>query len=66
MMRQTLFLTVAALALAGAALVLQETVDPAEALASSDQINPYSRTGNLSKKVQLEFGEVEQLINETE
>lgn len=32
--------------------------DPEEALAG-EQINPYSRKGNLSKKVELEFGEVE-------
>lgn len=34
--------------------------DPAEALASDVQINPYSRKGNLSKKVELEFGEVDE------
>lgn len=39
--------------------VLPAFFDPAEALASSEQINPYSRTGNLSKKVQLEFGDIE-------
>ncbi len=39
--------------------VLPAHFDPAESLASADQINPYSRTGNLSKKVMLEFGEVE-------
>lgn len=34
--------------------------DPEEALAARDnQINPYSKKGNLSKKVLLEFGDVE-------
>ena len=35
--------------------------DPEEALAAKDlQINPYSRKGNLSKHVELAFGEVDQ------
>ncbi len=38
--------------------VLPAYFDPEEALAG-EQINPYSRKGNLSKKVELEFGEVE-------
>ena len=34
--------------------------DPEEALGNREvQINPYSRTGNLSKKVELEFGDVD-------
>lgn len=39
--------------------VLEPLYDPEESLASSLQINPYSRKGNLSKKVSLEFGDVE-------
>ncbi len=38
--------------------VLPAYFDPEEALAG-EQINPYARKGNLSKKVELEFGEVE-------
>ncbi len=33
--------------------------DPEEALASKVAINPYSRSGNLSKHVKLEFGDVD-------
>ncbi|MCH9683471.1 MAG: xanthine dehydrogenase family protein molybdopterin-binding subunit [Deltaproteobacteria bacterium] len=39
--------------------VLPGLFDPEESLASDLQINPYSRKGNLSKKVELEFGDVE-------
>lgn len=39
--------------------VLPAIFDPAEALASDNQINPYSNKGNLSKKVLLEFGDVD-------
>lgn len=40
--------------------VLPALFDPEEALADRDnQINPYARKGNLSKKVVLEFGDVE-------
>ncbi len=41
--------------------VLQPLFDPEESLAQSrdNPINPYARTGNLSKKVLLEFGDVE-------
>ncbi len=39
--------------------VLPAIFDPAEALASDVQINPYSQKGNLSKKVLLEFGDVD-------
>ncbi|MEM7160262.1 MAG: xanthine dehydrogenase family protein molybdopterin-binding subunit [Myxococcota bacterium] len=39
--------------------VLPALFDPEESLASDVQINPYSRKGNLSKKVLLEFGDVE-------
>ncbi len=40
--------------------VLPALFDPEQALASSLQINPYARKGNLSKKVELEFGDVDQ------
>ena len=40
--------------------VLPPIYDPEEALATADnQINPYAKKGNLSKKVLLEFGDVE-------
>lgn len=42
--------------------VLPAFFDPEQALAARDpsqQINPYSKTGNLSKKVLLEFGDVD-------
>lgn len=39
--------------------VLPALFDPEEALASELQINPYAKRGNLSKKVLLEFGDVE-------
>ena len=39
--------------------LLPALFDPEESLASDVQINPYSRKGNLSKKVLLEFGDVE-------
>lgn len=42
--------------------LLQPFYDPEEALANRDprlQVNPYSKKGNLSKKVKLEFGEVD-------
>lgn len=39
--------------------VLPALYDPEEALASDLQINPYSKKGNLSKKVALEFGDVD-------
>ncbi len=42
--------------------VLPAFFDPEEALAAREphqQINPYSKTGNLSKKVLLEFGDVD-------
>ncbi len=38
---------------------LEAYFDPEAALVGKEQINPYSRKGNLSKKVKLEFGEVE-------
>ena len=39
---------------------LRALYDPEEALAATDvQINPYSKTGNLSKHVELDFGDVE-------
>ena len=39
---------------------LRPLFDPEEALAATDvQINPYSKTGNLSKHVELDFGDVE-------
>ncbi len=38
---------------------LRALYDPEEALAATDvQINPYSKTGNLSKHVELDFGDV--------
>jgi 4-hydroxybenzoyl-CoA reductase alpha subunit len=40
--------------------VLDPLFDPEQALAATDNpINPYSRKGNLSKHVELEFGDVE-------
>lgn len=45
--------------------VLQAFYDPEQALANKDRnlsINPYSRKGNLSKRVLLEFGEVEEQL----
>jgi CO/xanthine dehydrogenase Mo-binding subunit len=40
--------------------VLEPLFDPEQALERRDnQINPYSRKGNLSKKVLLEFGDIE-------
>ena len=40
--------------------VLPPLFDPRQALAATDnQINPYSKKGNLSKKVTLEFGDVD-------
>jgi len=42
---------------------LRPLFDPAEALAERElQINPYSKTGNLSKKVELAFGDVDAAI----
>ena len=39
---------------------LRALFDPEEALAATDvQINPYSKSGNLSKHVELDFGDVE-------
>jgi len=43
--------------------VLPALFDPEEALASDVQINPYAKRGNLSKKVQLEFGDVDGLLD---
>ena len=48
--------------------LLKPFYDPEEALANTDKrltINPYSRKGNLSKKVVLEFGEVERELSES-
>lgn len=39
--------------------VLPAYFDPEKALAATETINPYARKGNLSKKVVLEFGDVE-------
>lgn len=39
--------------------VLPAYFDPREALAGEVTINPYSKKGNLSKKVELEFGDVD-------
>ena len=40
--------------------LLEPLFDPEKSLAATDNpINPYSRKGNLSKKVKLEFGDVE-------
>jgi 4-hydroxybenzoyl-CoA reductase subunit alpha len=42
---------------------LRAFYDPEEALAASEpQVNPYSRKGNLSKHVLLEFGDVDQTL----
>ncbi|MEX1362962.1 MAG: xanthine dehydrogenase family protein molybdopterin-binding subunit, partial [Nannocystaceae bacterium] len=46
--------------------VLPALFDPEEALASDLQINPYARKGNLSKKVLLEFGDIEGGLSEAE
>jgi CO/xanthine dehydrogenase Mo-binding subunit len=43
--------------------VLPAFYDPKEALEADLQINPYARKGNLSKKVLLEFGEVDEAID---
>ncbi len=46
--------------------VLRAFYDPEESLANTDRslsINPYGRKGNLSKRVLLEFGEVEQQLS---
>lgn len=44
--------------------VLTPLYDPEEALAARDnQINPYSKKGNLSKKVLLEFGDVDATLS---
>jgi len=39
--------------------VLQAYFDPEEALAAEETINPYARKGNLSKEVELAFGDVD-------
>ncbi|MBX3270482.1 MAG: molybdopterin-dependent oxidoreductase [Sandaracinaceae bacterium] len=39
--------------------VLPAIFDPEEALRSDVKINPYSRKGNLTKEVELEFGDVD-------
>ena len=39
--------------------VLPAYFEPEDALAGEVQINPYSRKGNLSKKVALDFGDIE-------
>ena len=47
--------------------VLPPLYDPEEALAARDnQINPYSKKGNLSKKVLLEFGDVDKVLEGAE
>lgn len=46
--------------------VLPALFDPEEALASDLQINPYARKGNLSKKVLLEFGDIEGGLEQAE
>jgi 4-hydroxybenzoyl-CoA reductase subunit alpha len=46
---------------------LRAFFDPEEALADRElQINPYSKTGNLSKKVELAFGDVDAAIGGAE
>ena len=46
--------------------VLDALFDPAESLASNLQINPYARKGNLSKRVELEFGDVDAALASSE
>lgn len=47
--------------------VLQPLYDPEEALAARDNpINPFSSKGNLSKKVLLEFGDVDAAIEKSD
>ena len=47
--------------------VLPPLYDPEEALEARDnQINPYSKKGNLSKKVLLEFGDVDKVLEGAE
>jgi len=43
--------------------VLPAYFDPEEALAAEETINPYARKGNLSKKVELEFGDVDAALH---
>jgi 4-hydroxybenzoyl-CoA reductase subunit alpha len=46
---------------------LRPFFDPEEALAASEpQVNPYSRKGNLSKHVLLEFGDVDQALSRSD
>ncbi|MGH1340005.1 MAG: xanthine dehydrogenase family protein molybdopterin-binding subunit [Nannocystales bacterium] len=47
--------------------VLEPLFDPEQALEARDNpINPYSQKGNLSKKVLLEFGDVEATLEQSE
>jgi len=45
---------------------LEAHFDPAKSLASDVHINPYSKKGNLSKKVLLEFGDVDEALDASE
>src|SRR5690606_38754738 len=40
--------------------------DPEDALAGEHKINPFARRGNLSKDVVLEFGDVEQSLDDAD
>ncbi|MEM6290826.1 MAG: xanthine dehydrogenase family protein molybdopterin-binding subunit [Myxococcota bacterium] len=47
--------------------VLEPLYDPETSLERRDnQINPYARTGNLSKKVLLEFGDVDDVLDKSD